>query len=67
MAEKRIYRVKEIQDILDISRPAVYDLIKRGEFKYIVAAGRYLISKQSFDDWLNNPTPTPAREKKTCS
>ena len=66
MAEKRIYTVKEIQEILDISRPAVYDLLKRGEFKYIVAAGRYLISKQSFDDWLNNPTPMPAHEKRTC-
>lgn len=66
MAEKCIYTVKEIQGMLEISRPAVYDLIKRGEFKYIVAAGRYLISKQSFDDWLNNPTPAPAHEKRTC-
>ena len=66
MAEKRVYTVKEVQDILDISRAAVYALIKKGEFKYIVAAGRYLISKQSFDDWLNNPEPVPARERKTC-
>lgn len=57
MAEKRVYTVKEVQDILAISRPAVYALLKKGEFKYIVAAGRYLISKQSFDEWLNEPAP----------
>ena len=32
-AEKRCYTVKEVQDILGISRPTVYELLKRNEFR----------------------------------
>ena len=30
--EKRTYTVKEIQEILDVSKPTVYALLKRKEF-----------------------------------
>ena len=29
MAEKRCYTVKDLQDILGVSRPSVYDLFKK--------------------------------------
>lgn len=35
MEEKRCYTVKELQEILGISRPTVYELLKRNEFRWI--------------------------------
>ena len=32
MSEKRCYTVKEVQEILDVSRPTVYALLKRKNF-----------------------------------
>ena len=54
MNNKRCYTVKELQEILQISRPAVYDLLKRNEFKWVIVGGKYRISKKSFDAWLDN-------------
>ena len=34
--EKRCYKVKELQEMLGISRAAVYDLLKRKEFQWVV-------------------------------
>ena len=51
--EKRCYTAQEIQEILNISRPSVYNLIKRGEFHSVFVGGKHLISKKSFDAWLN--------------
>lgn len=54
MAEKRCYTVREIQDILCISRASVYNLLKRNEFRWIRLEGsKYRISKKSFDEWLD--------------
>ena len=52
-SEKRTYTVEEIKDILGISKPAAYNLIKKNEFRYVrVAGGKYRVSKKSFDEWL---------------
>ena len=48
-AEKRCYTVKEIQEILGISRPTVYELLKKNEFRWIQIGTKYRISKKSFD------------------
>lgn len=54
MAEKRCYTVQEVQEILGVSRPTVYNLLKRNEFRWIqLDGGKYRISKKSFDDWLD--------------
>ncbi|RHV48187.1 DNA-binding protein [Lachnospiraceae bacterium OM04-12BH] len=52
-AEKRCYTVKEIQDILGISRPTVYELLKKNEFRWIQIGTKSRISKKSFDGWLD--------------
>ena len=53
MVEKRCYTVKELQEILGISRPTVYNLLKKNEFRWIrLGGGKYRISKKRFDDWL---------------
>ena len=50
MIEKRCYKVKELQEMLGISRAAVYDLLKRKEFQWVVVGGKYIISKANFDE-----------------
>lgn len=53
MSEKRCYTVKDLQEILGVSRPSVYDLLKKNEFRWILVGGKYRISKKSFDAWLD--------------
>ena len=53
MIEKRCYKVKELQEILGISRAAVYELLKQKEFQWVMVGGKYIISKVSFDAWLD--------------
>lgn len=51
--EKRCYTVKELQEILGISRPTVYELLKKNQFRWIQIGTKYRISKKSFDEWLD--------------
>lgn len=51
--EKRCYCVKELQEILGVSRPSIYELLKKNEFRWILVGGKYRISKKSFDEWLD--------------
>ncbi len=53
MENKRCYTVKEIQGILGISRPTVYELLKKNEFRWVQIGTKYRISKASFDEWLD--------------
>ena len=54
MEEKRCYTIKEIQRILDISRPTAYLLLQKKEFHWVrLKSGVYRISKNSFDEWLD--------------
>ena len=50
--EKRYYTVEDIQKILKISRPTAYGLLKKKAFKWAIVGRKYLISRQSFDRWL---------------
>ena len=53
--KKRYYTVQELQEILGVSRPTIYNLLKKKEFRWIqLDGGKYRISKKSFDDWLDN-------------
>ena len=52
MFEARI--ADEIQDILGISRPTAYNLVKQGVFHSVRVGGHIRISKKSFDDWLDH-------------
>ena len=46
--DKRTYTVDEIQDILGISRPTAYALVKRNLFRSIRIGGQIRISKKEF-------------------
>ena len=63
MEEKRCYTVKELQVILGISRPTVYELLKKNEFRWIQIGTKYRISKKSFDEWLDQNIPSKAFSK----
>ena len=50
---KKTYTIKEIQEILQISAPTAYALVKSGEFSSIKFKNTLRISKESFDKWLD--------------
>lgn len=52
--DKRTYTVDEIQDILSISKPSAYNLVKQGLFRSVRIGGSIRISKRSFDEWLGS-------------
>lgn len=58
MQGKRCYSVSDLQKMLGISKPAIYELIKRREFHWVMIGGRYKISKKSFDEWLDGDFDT---------
>jgi len=60
---KRCYTVKEVMELLGISRPSVYDLLKRKEFRYVNVANKYLISKKSGNAWLDQGISTLTENK----
>ena len=39
MSEKRYYTGKELQEILGVSRPTIYNLLKKNEFRWIQLDG----------------------------
>jgi len=53
LVEKRCYSVKELQGMLQVSRQAVYTLLRAEEFRWVRVGGKYMISKKSFDAWLD--------------
>ena len=63
MTEQRCYTVKDLQKILGLSRPVVYELLKRNEFRWIMIGGKYGISKKSFDEWLDGTADSRTRQK----
>ena len=46
MNENRCYTVKDLQKILEISRPTVYELLKKREFIWVLIGGKYRSSKK---------------------
>lgn len=51
---KRTYTVAEICEILGVGRVSVYNLIKEGAFKAVLADSKYRVIKASFDEWLDS-------------
>ena len=47
-----------VDGMLGISRPTVYELLKKNEFRWIQIGNKYRISKKSFDEWLDQKSET---------
>ena len=52
--DKRTYTVDEIQDILGIGLSTAYKLVKERQFHSVKVGHRVLISRKSFDLWLDS-------------
>lgn len=61
-SQKRTYTVLEIQDILSISLPTAYALIRKNYFRSIRVGGQIRVSKKSFDEWLDRGNGGDAHE-----
>lgn len=48
-----VYRVKDIQEILQIGQVAAYRLIHSGEFPVIAVGRSYRIPQKEFHEWLH--------------
>ena len=51
--DSRCYTVEDLMEMLLLSRPTVYRLLKQNEFRWFKVSGAYRISKASFEAWLN--------------
>ena len=52
--DKRTYTVDEIQYILGIGLSTAYKLVKERQFHSVKVGHRVLISRKSFDSWLDS-------------
>ena len=58
IAEKRCYTVKEVQEMLGISRPTVYELLKKNEFPGSRLETSIVFQKRVLTNgWIRNPKP----------
>lgn len=48
----RCYTVKDLQEILGISRTAVYELLNQKVFRSFIIARKYRIPRKSFEAWM---------------
>ncbi len=46
------YTVKDLQEILQVSRPVVYKLIQKNVFRVLKIGEKYIIPRDTFDAWL---------------
>ena len=60
--DRKCYTVKEVMDILGVSRPSIYALLKQEAFRYAYVGRKYLIFKDSFDAWMKGTTESDERE-----
>ena len=55
VCQRRVYTVKEIAEILGISKNAAYDLVKSENGVVTVRIGKTIrVPIESFDEWLKN-------------
>lgn len=52
MADKLVYSVAEAAEVLGISRPKVYDLLRRDDFPSFKVGGRVLVSVEGLRQWV---------------
>lgn len=52
--EAKIYTIKEICEILQISRTFAYQMLKEGKIPSVKLGKRVIIPKAKFDEWMDN-------------
>lgn len=51
--ETKVYTVKDVQRIMNISRNTAYQLVKSGAFSVIKLGDTYRVSREVFETWLH--------------
>lgn len=54
ICEKKTYTVQDIMKILGIGKNSAYKLVAEKCFKSVRVGNSIRISKESFEEWLNN-------------
>lgn len=52
MNEKIYYTVSDLENMLKVSRPTIYNLLKEEYFHWVKIGNKVFISKDSFDRWF---------------
>jgi excisionase family DNA binding protein len=52
VSEKVMLDVKDVMEITGIGRNNAYELLKSGEFQVRRIGNRYLVHKETFENWL---------------
>jgi len=58
MTTRRTYTVREVAEMLGISRSTAYECVRRGEIPSLKLGGRVVISRTAFEAILGEHTPT---------
>lgn len=56
MDEKKLYSVKDVQELTGLSRNSVTGLIQRKQLKIIRVGRRILVPRQSIEAFINSAT-----------
>lgn len=51
--ENKVYTIKDIQDYLGIGKNTAYKLLKLPNFPVIKIGKKYIIPKDSFEEWIS--------------
>lgn len=62
MADKLTYSAAETAEVLGVSRPVVYTLIKRNDFPCFKVGSRTLISADGLREWVRQQAKTGGTE-----
>lgn len=56
MADKLVYSTAETAEVLGVSRPTVYNLLKRVDFPSFKVGTRTLVSAEGLREWVRQQT-----------
>ena len=62
MSEKRCYTVQELQEILGVSRPTIYNLLKKNQMEAVIVDYWKRIPKNSFRNWYKSQSRSRTKE-----
>jgi excisionase family DNA binding protein len=61
--EKAFYRVAEVQEILNMGRTKVYDLIRAGEIPTADIDGSKRVPVKQFEEWMQTKITSPGGKR----
>ncbi|WP_243355856.1 helix-turn-helix domain-containing protein [Bacillus litorisediminis] len=59
--QKVMLEVKDVMELMGISRPKAYEIFRSGEFHVVKAGRKYLVHEDVFMNWLKGEKPKKAR------